>query len=280
MMKMKQQDKNLWFGMLAVLFAVVFLFSGFSNLRAEDEAAVAVENEIDAIRFSFSSWSPKLLRAIDAGPSILSRDEVFDVDIPFKNSSEETKNELVFLQELVKTSRDDETLARIMYENSGASAATIFKNEKLIDKKNYDTIVLLTMIDADHFYFILERKRHFERPRPSQLDESLDLVIFNPAHAAYPSGHASQTYMVALVLSDFDPENAEVYKQFAIDVAHRREIAGVHYPSDSVAGRKLAVDIYNRLRENPILEKKYQAAKKTYIRPDLSKVGDHPASKN
>ena len=277
---MKQKSKRLRFGILAVLLAVVYVFSGVSSLRAEVTNPISTQNDIDAITFPYPSWNPKLLRAVENGPSILPRDEIFEIALPAKNSSEETNAELIFLQELAMTKRDDETLARIFYENSGVNAGTIFKNEGLIDKKNYDTMVLLKLMDTDHFYFILERKKHFNRPRPSQLDENLDLVIFNPAHPAYPSGHASQTYMVALVLSDFDPSNAELYKQFAIDIAHRREIAGVHYPSDSVAGRKLAVDVYNRLRTVPILEKKFQAAKATYIKPDISKVGYHPAEKN
>jgi len=199
-------------GGIVTALSVLVCFS----LMSFSAQAVDGASDVDEIKFPRSQWSQKLLNSIDEGPSILPRDEVFEIAPYPANSSEITKAELSSLQEFAATKRDEETVARIFYENSGAAAATIFKNEGLIDKVNYETISLLTTIDADHFYFILKSKKDFSRPRPSQLDETLDLVIFNPEHAAYPSGHASQAYMVALVLADFDPENAERYSEVNI----------------------------------------------------------------
>ena len=230
----------------------------------------AGQRDLDDIHFLDKNWSPALLKIIEDGPVIMSREEIFEVKIPPENSSEITAKEIAYLHEIAKTERDEETVERILYEDSGVDAHDMFVNEGLIDEDNYKTLLLMEIINNDNMYFILERKRHFARPRPSELDETLETVIPNPPHAAYPSGHATQTYINALVLADFDPDNADVYKQFAIDVAHRREIAGVHYPSDSVAGRKLAVDVLARLRDIPIFEKKYQAAKLSYITPDLT----------
>ncbi len=244
---------------------MLLAFAGYTHL------AMADEKNIDDIRFLEKNWMPKLLKIIEDGPVLLSRDEVFDVAPPPKNSSEETKKELLTLHKFAKEERTPETIKRILYENTGVSAHAMFVKEGLIDKENYQTLLLMEMIDNDNIYFILERKKHFARPRPSELDPTLKTVIDNPPHAAYPSGHATQTYINALVLADFDPENADIYKQFAIDVAHRREIAGVHYPSDSEAGRKLAADVLARLRAIPVFEKKYQRAKASYIKPDLSK---------
>ncbi len=235
---------------------------------------MAKETNINDLKFPTINWSPNLLEDAQVGGSILAEIEYFDVAPPPLNDSEETRKEIEYLQEIAKTKRTDGNIARIHYENNGGKAHEFFIKEGLISAENYKTVELLKMIDVDHMYFILERKKHFSRPRPSHLASKLgmdlDLVISNPPHPAYPSGHASQTYMVALVLSDFDPENTEKYKQFALDVAHRREIAGVHYVSDSVAGRKLAVDVLAKLREVAAFEKKYQAAKMTYVKPDLN----------
>lgn len=237
-------------------------------------SAVSGEEDVDinAITFPQGKWGPSLLQAIDAGPKILRKGDKDDFVVapPPANDSEITKAELAQLHEFAKNERTEDAIARIIYENDGGKAHDFFMKEGLLDPANYKTTELLTMIDVDHTYFILERKMHFKRPRPSQLDPTLELVIDNPQHAAYPSGHASQTYMVALVLSEFDPENADKYKQFAIDIAHRREIAGLHYPSDSEAGRKFAVDVLKRLREEPVFEKKYQDAKASFTKPNLN----------
>jgi len=253
-----------YFKIFSCLLVIAVLGVSFNS-------AVAEENNIDDIKFLQKNWMPKLLRIIEDGPVLFSRDEVFDVAPPPKNSSKETQAELAELHKFAEEERVDETVQRILYENTGVSAHAMFVKENLIDKENYQTLALMEMIDNDNIYFIIERKKHFARPRPSEIDPTLTTVIDNPPHAAYPSGHATQTYINALVLADFDPENAEVYKQFAIDIAHRREIAGVHYTSDSVAGRKLAADVLARLRAIKVFEKKYQRAKASYIKPDLSK---------
>ncbi len=233
------------------------------------------EKGANAIEFSIGSWNPSLLKIIEEGPRILSRDMVFDVAPPPSNDSDITRGELDNILAVQKAERSEEEIKRIVFEHTGKKAHQIFENEGLLAENNYKTDQLMVMIDADHSYFILERKKHFARPRPNQLDNRVETVLPNPGHAAYPSGHASQLYMVALVLSDFDPENADVYKQFAYDVTHRREIAGFHYVSDSIAGRKLAVDVLAKLRENEVFEKKYQAAKASYVKPSAEALQNY-----
>ncbi len=230
------------------------------SIRAEDNIAV------NDIKFPLESWSDGLLSIVELGsPNILDKEDDFDVEPYPLNDSITTKNEIAYLLEIAKTERTEDNIKRIIYENHGVFAHEIFINEGLVAANNTKLINLFEIIAIDHEHFILERKKHFSRPRPSQLSSELKLVLPNPQHPSYPSGHASQAYMIALVLSDFDPAHADVYKQFAIDIAHRREIAGFHYPSDSVAGRKLAVDIFARLRENEDFEKRYKQAKLSFI---------------
>ncbi|PCI57056.1 MAG: hypothetical protein COB36_01950 [Alphaproteobacteria bacterium] len=258
---------------LMLLAFVSVCFSVSSPVFADTDAEDARVN-INDIKFEDKQWGRAFLQFLQVGPMILSRDEVFDVAPPPANGSQITKDELIFLKNLEKNKRNEDTRLRIYSENAATSPREFFVKEGLLNAENYNTISLLILIHADQTYFIMERKKHFSRARPSQLDEDLGTVIPNPAHAAYPSGHASQAYIVALVLSEFDPENAEKYKKVAIDVAHRREIAGVHYPSDSVAGRKLAVDILARLRAVPVFEKKFQEAKASYLKPSLIVMTD------
>ena len=81
-------------------------------------------------------------------------------------------------------------------------------------------------------------KYHYDRVRPNYLDTTLEPSISVPGHPAYPSGHATQAAAIALVLGCVDPDNKAEY--ILNRVGYNRELGGVHYPSDSVAGEKLA----------------------------------------
>lgn len=248
----------------------VMVFLCLMPFVAVPAVAEAENTQFNDIKYPAHKWGDKIMSVFDSGPMILSRDDSFGVALPPANDSQVTKDELAFLKGLETSARDDDTISRINFENVARNAQEFFVQEGLISAVDYKTLEFLALVNNDHRYFILERKKHFSRARPSQLDEGLVRVVENPAYAGYPSGFASQSYMIYLVLSDFDPENAVRYKQFAIDVAHRREIAGVSYPSDSAAGRQLARDVLARLREMPTLEAKYQDTKLSYIKPDFS----------
>jgi hypothetical protein len=89
---------------------------------------------------------------------------------------------------------------------------------------------------------VLLYKDRFDRPRPNAVDPMLRPFLGNPPHRAYPSGHSFQLHSIAEVLSRVAPEvgaTAELYFA-AARVAENREYAGLHYASDSEAGRLLA----------------------------------------
>lgn len=225
-------------------------------------------------KFPEKLWEPGLLKAIESGPSVFSREDQFELPKFPANDSEEVKKEIAYLHSLIPQRNEEGVVSKILYENAGILVRDVFIKEKLLVEGNYKTIEIMDMIDKDLRYFVLASKQDFSRVRPSHIDPSLETVIPNPPHASYPSGHATQAHMVALILSDFDPENADIYKKFALGVALRREIAGVHFPSDTKAGITLAEHFYNKFRANPAFEKKYQSAKLTYIKPNLEKEED------
>jgi membrane-associated phospholipid phosphatase len=88
------------------------------------------------------------------------------------------------------------------------------------------------------------------RPRPSQLSPSLMPPIDVPAHASYPSGHATESYLLSGILARVMPAAASAQtnpadpdstplRRLAERVARNREVLGLHYPSDSKAGKYL-----------------------------------------
>jgi len=103
---------------------------------------------------------------------------------------------------------------------------------------------------------VLAQKALFNRPRPYQVAPGL-MPMFQPPHAAYPSGHSTQMHTLAWVLREGLKktkyrEVAYAFCDYATAVARRREIAGLHYASDTVAGMSLAhvlLEIYRASSE-------------------------------
>ncbi|MDP3923576.1 MAG: phosphatase PAP2 family protein, partial [Hydrogenophaga sp.] len=95
-------------------------------------------------------------------------------------------------------------------------------------------------------------KHMFAVVRPMQLSPQIQPMIADPGHAAWPSGHATEAFIVAHVLSSLlkaarpgkqqrpGNEATEVQLQrLAARIAVNRTVAGVHYPVDSAVGRML-----------------------------------------
>ncbi|MCC2662816.1 MAG: hypothetical protein K0S96_923 [Geminicoccaceae bacterium] len=89
-------------------------------------------------------------------------------------------------------------------------------------------------------------KKRYMRPRPSQVEPKLRPSIDVPAWAGYPSGHALQNFLIAQALATVvhsDELTVELF-DIAQRVAENREYAGLHYESDTKAGRQLAFAIF------------------------------------
>jgi hypothetical protein len=105
-------------------------------------------------------------------------------------------------------------------------------------------------------------KAHYKRPRASQLCPALLPPIAVPGHASYPSGHSTQAHLMALCMGEvFDGLPAaqkpqmqpmrDDLKVLADRIARNREIAGLHYPSDTAAGVVLANQVLALLSGMP-----------------------------
>jgi membrane-associated phospholipid phosphatase len=107
-------------------------------------------------------------------------------------------------------------------------------------------------------------KAVFDRPRPSRLSPALMPPVAVPGHASFPSGHATQSQLMALALAEVMPEAASLAEypprsgkkvaqgplyRVAERIARNREVMGLHYPSDSDAGKKLAELTWDILKQ-------------------------------
>ena len=103
-------------------------------------------------------------------------------------------------------------------------------------------------------------KNKFNRPRASQLSPALMPAIDPPGHASYPSGHATESHLMALCLAEVMPDavttpisgiDTTALQRMAQRIARNREVLGVHYPSDSAARQGAGRTVLQAFDEMP-----------------------------
>lgn len=240
----------------ALLLVVVGVATIHRSLQHEPVVNAAPDPR-DALTFSNTQeWDQTLLpyfgERLERKESVESEVYVTQLALPPPpaNTSTTTTAELALLHQMTNE-RNEETLAAIEIERQsihnftlgGFSVGTTSKPRTgaLISDAH------LTLIPV-----ILSLKERFDRVRPSLLDPTLTTAIPIPGHPAYPSGHASEAHMVAYLLAELDPENTDAYLADAARIAKNREIAGVHYPSDTEAGKQLAAQFVALYLESEI----------------------------
>jgi hypothetical protein len=89
---------------------------------------------------------------------------------------------------------------------------------------------------------IVQRFKHqFVCPRPIEYSPLVQPVIQTPGHRSFPSGHSTQAFFVARLLKLLAGARCsavmeEQLQAQAARIAQNREVAGVHFPVDSMAG--------------------------------------------
>ena len=118
---------------------------------------------------------------------------------------------------------------------------------------------------------VMYYKYQFNRPRPSHVCPWLMPPIEVPGHASYPSGHATQAHLVALILGEVMPLRVmrppKPLRLLADRIARNREVLGLHYPSDSRAGAKLAKESFLLLRKCNTVDAMIRGARQEWKRP-------------
>ena len=95
---------------------------------------------------------------------------------------------------------------------------------------------------------ILKLKKYHNRPRPYELDKSLQAVKMKSMNTpSYPSGHSAQSMLIALVLKDKYGKSS-AFMQTAKNISDSRNMAHAHYPSDSKNGTELGKQLYKHIK--------------------------------
>jgi acid phosphatase (class A) len=114
------------------------------------------------------------------------------------------------------------------------------------------TFMLLDHVLADTAAISEADKQFWNLRRPYLTDHRVKLLINRiDASPAYPSGHASETRVLAEVIGMLKPGQRQALRDRADDIAEHRIEAGVHYPDDLRGGRILAMMIVGAMLNNP-----------------------------
>lgn len=257
----------------------------FSPAPAEKNA------EVDKQKFPFDAQVAE--KRLSLKPYYLKDNFDFLIPDPPANSSVQTRAELNYLLGLQQQRTDDQVRAALymagVYYNPrvtpadssylryrknlfhiGRSIGTWFSPESLPVTADF-----MARVWQDASHYIWKYKYQFLRVRPYVLEPELQ-NLEETNWAAYPSGHAANSYVNAFIYAELAPEFTDVFLKDAYDMAHSREILGVHYPSDSEASRVLARQIVNELFRNEkflsdfkLVQQEWATkAKETFAKPE------------
>ena len=100
---------------------------------------------------------------------------------------------------------------------------------------------------------IKKLKNFYNRPRPDVLAKKMNIKldmmdIASAKTPAYPSGHTAQGVLIAKVLGDKYPKAKKDFDKLAKDISDSRNMAKVHYKSDSKFGEKLGNALYQHVK--------------------------------
>jgi acid phosphatase (class A) len=237
---------------------------------------------LDALRFPLDEWgglySWKLLRTYYAAKPL---DAFQKYEMP-ANSSKRTRAELDYLLELQRTRTPEELawslkLAAIYYDPTvinpadkkfaanrdnlfylGRNLGTWYTRENLPK-----TGELMSRVIHDSMVYMVEFKLKYARPRPYVVEPKLKVAQPLP-HGAFPSGHSFGSFVNAEILARLAPDRREDLMNAAHEFAWSREMLGVHYPSDSEAGKIWAADFVKFLFENKRFVKDFETVRQEW----------------
>ena len=263
----------------------------YKQLASFSPAPKSPNEEVDKKKFITDQAS--IEKRLSLKPVYLdkvSADE-FKLPDPPANSSAQTRAELNFLVELEK-GRTEEDIRRChvmsgifydlnvhpgdsTYEQNrsnlfyvGRSIGTWF-NPKTLPL----TADLMANVWRDANYFIWALKYKYARIRPYMLEPKLK-NLEKAGAPSYPTGTATDSYILAYIFQELAPEFTDVFVKDAYDMSQSREIIEVHYPSDVEGSRILARQFVNKLFQNKKFLSDFEGVKKEWAAKGKESLAD------
>jgi acid phosphatase (class A) len=101
----------------------------------------------------------------------------------------------------------------------------------------------------------------YKRDRPPLANPKIHPCVPLERSYSYPSGHTVSGIVWATLLSEIFPEKREALVARGKQIGEDRVLAGMHYPTDVIAGRKLGEEIARRLLADPAFKVELEKAR-------------------
>ena len=253
----------------------------YKQLLQYSPKARSLQEPIDKEKFITDQETVE--RRMSLTPQYLTGVKADDFKLPDApaNSSDQTRAEINYLLALQKYRTKEDIraslyMADVYYSHriqpGDSSYARYRRNLFYIGRSigswfNPETLPVtadfMAKVWRDASYFIWSLKFKYARIRPYVIDHDLK-NLQDTDWAAYPSGHAANSYINAYIYQELAPEFTDVFVKDAYDMAHSREILGVHYPSDSEASRIFARQFVNMLFQNKAFQQDFEKVKQEW----------------
>jgi acid phosphatase (class A) len=109
---------------------------------------------------------------------------------------------------------------------------------------------LFEVVVKDAWPLIGSAKQNWKRPRPFITHKDLHPCAKLEGSYSYPSGHSALAHYYMHILTDIYPNRKAAFEKRAEEIAHDRNLVGVHYPSDVRDGKLMGDQIYDYLAQD------------------------------
>ena len=241
-----------------------------------------VQKPVEKTELERKMWgepTKKHLKIMNRPLSVLKKEDIADIklDAPPAPDSDEQKTEIKQIKDL--RSLLDKEAVRERVEKQDEDLLFPFnrylrENNLEIDREKFMAIL------KDVNTIIFKFKYFFNRPRPHQHSDLEEIENVGGKSPAYPSGHSTTGAVIAELLAEQFPEHAENLRVMGTELGYNRIIAGLHHPSDHLAGLALASQLIPLLVDVKITKSdqfmnelfKYMAHRENLLK-DMTQIG-------
>ncbi|HJU18444.1 MAG TPA: phosphatase PAP2 family protein [Stellaceae bacterium] len=154
----------------------------------------------------------------------------------------------------------EERFAEVIDQDDADGAANYWLGMLQISPARQPATYLLIRVGrriGEHVVMCL--KDYFRSPRPSQLSPAVVPMIDPPGTPSFPAGHAVQSYLISYLLAyslpnipqhhlgDVERATGPLFK-LADRISQNRVVAGVHFPTDIIAGKAVGIACFEALQ--------------------------------
>jgi len=186
----------------------------------------------------------------------------------YANFEKFVSGEIIQLQQLMQTDRE-RYMVEILAQHDNAPGYWV-SLMAVNNREHHHTLVVMNLAVRIGQIVASFYKYHYKRPRPSFVCPGLLPEFGPPAHASFPSGHSLQSWLMSLFLEEVAPAYTYELEWLAERVALNRERAGVHYRSDTEAGKFIAEKCKAKIMALPTgskIKELFEEAKKEWGQP-------------